>query len=188
MFQSALHEKTISPLNLVQDDQQVFLHQMGGRRVLIFTCLISFYRVTLYRRFQSFPVTAQFLPASGLLCRCPALGAIVLAIAGREKGPVAANAFFPAFPGFIFFPVDFVPETCVLFLLLWLNSENEMIAVHSAVVDRLIGKVEHMSGTIIRKAGTVRVIDTFLPRKLFCAAHDLIVLPAHKMSFAICHT
>ena len=91
---------------------------------------------------------------------------------------MTANAVFPAFPDFIFFPVNFIPEGRVQFRLLGLNGENEMIAVHSAVMDRLIGRVENVAGTIIGQAGTVCVIGTFLPRKLFYAALDLIVLLA----------
>ena len=65
---------------------------------------------------------------------------------------MAANAVFPAFPDLIFLPVDFVPEGRVQFRLLGLNGENEMIAVHSAVVDRLMGRIENMAGTIIGQA------------------------------------
>ena len=64
---------------------------------------------------------------------------------------MAANALFPAFPDLIFFPVDFVPKGRVQFQLLGLNGENEIIAVHSAVMDRLIGRVENVAGTIIRQ-------------------------------------
>ncbi len=89
-------------------------------------------------------------------------------------------ALFPAFPDLIFFPVDFLPKGRIQFRLLGLNGENEMIAVHSAIMDRLMGRVENMAGTVIGQAGTVCVIGTFPPRKLFCASHDLIVPLAHN--------
>ena len=92
-----------------------------------------------------------------------------LSVASWNESFMTSYTSFPSFPNLIFFSVDFVPKGRVQFRLLGLNDEDEMIAVHSAIMDRLMGRVENMAGTVIviGQAGTIRVIGTFFPRKLF---------------------
>ena len=125
------------------------------------------------------PVATLFFPVSGLFCCCSAVGTIPLAIAPGDKRLMAAGALFPALSRLIFLPEDFMPYHRVQ---LWLQRENggqEIIAVHSAVMDRRIGRVDHMAWPIVRQTGTVEVIGAFVPRKLLYAAQNLFIKSIH---------
>ena len=99
-----------------------------------------------------------------------------MAVRARNEGLMAADVLFSSFSCLIFSSVYLMPNGCIQFCIQRQDSKQEIIAGNDPVVDRLIGRVENMAGTISGQAEAVSIIGTFLLRKAFHVAHDLGVL------------
>lgn len=69
-----------------------------------------------------------------------------------------------------------MPYACVQFGLQGKNSGQEIVTIHSAIMDGLIGWAEYITGPILRQTAAVIIIGTFLLRQLPDASFDLIVM------------
>ena len=56
------------------------------------------------------------------------------------------------------------------------NRAQEIIAVHSPIVDRPICRISHTTKPILRQTIAIRVIRTLLLCKLFHAAQDMLIM------------
>ena len=122
------------------------------------------------------PVAPLLFYAPGLFCCRSARYAIALPIAGRNERLMTANTFLPAFASLSFPSEDFMPNRRIQLRQQGKNRTQEIIAVHSPIVDRPICRIGHTTKPILRQTLTVRIIRALLLCKLFHAAQDMLIV------------
>lgn len=79
-----------------------------------------------------------------------------------------------------------MPDGCVQFRLQGQDFPQELITVHSPVMDGLVGRVDHMARPILRKAAAAVIVGAFLLRQLPDAALNLIFNLVHDYRSPFC--